>query len=340
MKALRSLLLIALLLANAPATFAQETAPESRLVRLVLNDGTIKEGRFIAIDADYVVLELEQLGVTRFPKFEIQVFQDIESLSAQSSASRNRAFAPNPQASRYFFAPSGMQLQAGEGYFQSNIGLNSVSYGVTDALTVGGLVSVLGGGGSFKVGKAIGERTAISAGAIGFADFYGLLDQPLGLAFVNITRGNDRSNVTLNVGFGNKERDQTVYRNFVQNTFGDFVPSEEATFSSRPFIANLSAMAPLGDARWLLTENYLIKNRVEVGQYGPVSMESLFYRIPDGWPLEEGASWESGSTGILSLGIRSLNRRSGWLWDYGLVGVFAGDGDGFAAPWFSFTLAF
>ena len=43
--------------------------------------------------------------------------------------------------------------------------------------------------------------------------------------------------------------------------------------------------------------------------------------------------------GIVALGIRSYNQRSGWLWDYGMAGVI-GDGFGFPVPWFSFTLEF
>jgi hypothetical protein len=42
---------------------------------------------------------------------------------------------------------------------------------------------------------------------------------------------------------------------------------------------------------------------------------------------------------ILSVGIRNLSRRNGWLWDYGMVGVI-GDDFGFGAPWVSATLPF
>ena len=59
--------------------------------------------------------------------------------------------ALNPQSSRYFFAPSGIQLRQGDGYFQSNIALNSVSLGVTENITIGGLLSFLGAGGSVKI---------------------------------------------------------------------------------------------------------------------------------------------------------------------------------------------
>lgn len=320
------------------------TAVTDRYVRVVLNDGTIKEGRFLEMDADVLVVDLPMLGATRIPKYTIQLVQDIESVTAFNGGKSNRAFDVNPQSSRYFFAPSGIQLKTGEGYFQSNIGLNSISYGINDGLTVGGLVSFIGGGGSFKLGKAINEKTHISVGGIGFADFYGILDDPLGLAFINVTRGTERSNVTLNLGFGNEFEGPLQYRNYerIEHEFGvEWIPSERATSTTRPFIANISAMVPLSDTRWLLTENYLIKSRLDVANFeANLNSWGVTNSAPTGDPIEPGTSWEYGASSIVSLGIRSLNRRSGWLWDYGLVGVLGVRGNGFAAPWFSFTLAF
>lgn len=337
------LLMVAVFAASLCLTSnAQEEDTNPRFVRLVLNDGTIKEGELVSVDDDFVVLNIGALGTTRIPKYEVESLQDIESLTKVSGAG-SRAYAVNPQASRYFFAPSGIQMKKNEGYFQSNIVLNSVSYGFTDGLTIGGIVSFLGGGGSLKFGTSIGERTYISAGGIGFVDFYGILDEPLGLGFANITRGDERSNITFNLGFGNRVGGRTYYRGYYPvEVYGytEYYPSEKAESETRPLMVNVSAMAPLGDTRWLITENYLIRNRVHVDAYTQVtSPEGIEWQMPTGAPMAEGTSWGNDSAGIVSLGIRSLNRRTGWLWDYGLVGVFSG-GDGFAAPWFSFTLAF
>ena len=329
---------LGLVLAITGFGWAQDEAeaPE-RYVRIVLNDGTIKEGRFLEMTEDVVVLDMPMLGVTRYPKHLVQYMQDLESYDGPSS--ERRAYSENPQASRYFFAPSGIQLKANQGYFQSNIGLNSVNYGLSDGLTVGAVLSFLGGGGAFKVGTQVGEKTHISAGGIGFTDYYGILDAPLGLAFINVTRGTERKNITLNLGLANRDDDLLFYRGYEQGLDGYYRPAERANGTSRPFIVNVSGMTPIGEARWLLTENYLIVNRVEVGAYGnvPEGDEMWSYSVPS--VMQEGVHWEAGAANIMSLGIRTLNRRTGWLWDYGLVGVFAG-GDGFAAPWFSFTLAF
>jgi hypothetical protein len=56
-------------------------------------------------------------------------------------------------------------------------------------------------------------------------------------------------------------------------------------------------------------------------------------------PSDNSFNPQSDGFAILSMGVRNLSTRNGWLWDYGMVGVM-GDGFGFAAPWVSATLAF
>lgn len=346
-------LLMALAVLVALPMQAQDLAEATeRYVRLILNDGTIKEGVFVRMDDEVVVLVLPDLGQTVFPKHLIEALSDIEPALQRSKDGAGRAFDINPQSSRYFFAPSGMQLRANEGYFQSNIALNSVSYGLTDGFTLGGIVSFLGGGGTIKVGTPIGEKAYVSVGGIGFSDFYGILGQPIGLAFANVTFGDEVANLTVNVGLGSKTDQGSVYRNIAVDTVYmdlDFIeyrliPAERAPVEGRPLIVNVSAMTPMTPSRWLITENYFIRSTQRVGDYVDYTGMGFSYfgnGDPfDALPTENNLSANVDRWGIISLGIRSLNRRTGWLWDYGLVGVFNNSGDGFAAPWFSFTLAF
>jgi hypothetical protein len=129
----------------------------------------------------------------------------------------------------------------------------------------------------------------------------------------------------------------TVFDPFWSETW--YVPGEQAELTSRPFIANVSAMLPMGVGRWLLTENYWVRPRRTIGEWQATSTVNppIFYAMPT---TEATLRDDPESFGIISLGIRSLNRRTGWLWDYGLVGIFTDGGNGFAAPWFSFTFAF
>jgi hypothetical protein len=125
------------------------------------------------------------------------------------------------------------------------------------------------------------------------------------------------------------------------NYFTAFNEIESRTI---PLLFNVSAMRPLTSNRWFITENYLVipwrrDNSVELDS--PVQLSNSGYNgstSPSSyWFQSYGGSSNPG--GAISLGIRSYNQRSGWLWDYGLAGVFA-DGEGFPVPWFSFTLEF
>ena len=108
-------------------------------------DGTSRMGELLQSTESEIVLETIQLGVVRVPKYLVK---GLTSLAAREyeqlvEAFKGRELALNPQSSRYFFAPSGIQLRRGEGYFQSNIALNSVSFGVTENITIGGLLRLL-----------------------------------------------------------------------------------------------------------------------------------------------------------------------------------------------------
>ena len=88
-----------------------------------------------------------------------------------------------------------------------SIALNSVSIGVTDNITVGGLLSFVGAGASLKIGKEIAPNVHASFGGIGFKDYVGELDRPVGLVFANITWGTEDRNLTVNIGTGSMRLD-------------------------------------------------------------------------------------------------------------------------------------
>ena len=142
-------------------------------VQVTLNDGTLKYGTLLSIDDNVVVLDIADLGATSIPKYLIQSLSSIE-VDAKD-VERGYSNVSN-QPSRYFFAPSGHQLAKGDGYFQSNIGLNSISYGFTDHFTGGVIVSVLGAGITAKYGGQVSENVRMSIGGIAGMDYYGNLE--------------------------------------------------------------------------------------------------------------------------------------------------------------------
>lgn len=260
----------------------------------------------------------------------------------------------SPQATRYFFAPSAIQLKQGEGYFQSNVALNSVSYGKSDALTAGAMVGFFGGGIVAKAGWKVGEKTRVGAGFLGVKDFFGELSKPLALGFVNLTRGDGNKNVTLNLGCTNRAFGTTGSRysadaSSEQNVWGYtfFYPEHIYRLQSRLLVLNVSGMLPLTANSWLISENYLVSNRwfgriQEIPHSSPVQS----YNYVGNTYAGEGAWPGSEETLVVSLGLRSRGKRSDWLWDYGLVAVISEDdtdaGDWILAPlpWFSFTVEF
>ena len=306
-----------------------------------MNDGTLKFGTLLEVSDTDVVLQIAGLGATRIPKYLVQTIStlevDVESMEEGYSYISN-------QPSRYFFAPSGMQLEDGDGYFQSNIALNSVSYGFNDRFTGGAMVSVFGGGFTAKYGGKVGEKTSVSFGGIAFMDFYQALDRPLAIGFVNVTRGDENKHFTLNVGLSNQTSNRIVSYDWstyteVTDQWGniDYYPAGQTRESVNVMLLNFSGMTPLTSNRWLITENYLLipalrrtadESYSNYYGFGTLGYQPYVYNNPS-----------SDNVGIIALGIRSYNQRSGWLWDYGLAGVIE-DGFGFPVPWFSFTLEF
>ena len=310
-------------------------------------DGTSRMGELLQSTESEIVLETIQLGVVRVPKYLVK---GLTSLAAREyeqlvEAFKGRELALNPQSSRYFFAPSGIQLRRGEGYFQSNIALNSVSFGVTENITIGGLLSFAGAGGSVKIGKQLSPNTYASFGGIGFMDYYGQFERPIGLVFANMTWGTEDRNITVNLGTGTKFEDGmgAVYAYTADSTEYSWSPGQyyySYTITEydqewvRPLLVNFSGMNRISENRWFITENYWVRNLRYTTRITGANLAVSY--LPSN---TTNFNAQSDGFAILSMGIRNLSTRNGWLWDYGMVGVLGGD-FGFAAPWVSATLAF
>jgi hypothetical protein len=325
---------------QAQTVSTTEVQEHPRYIRIVMTDGSIKLGEWVNADENHILIKSEGLGLVNVPKYLVQQVVDLEeSLYVRlAENNRGRSFDINPQASRYFFAPSGHQLKKGEGYFQSNIALNSVSLGVTDGLTVGGLISFFGAGGSVKLGAEITENVHVSVGGIGIKDFFGEFEKPIGLFFGNITWGTEDRHLTINLGSGSKlENGLSINASHLEEIVDEWgyaytvtVVTDYDQVWTRPLLLSVSAMTQISENRWFVTENYLINPM----QSKTPGNDILTYNYP---PQFNNA--DSPNVGIVSMGIRNLSRRSGWLWDYGMVGII-GDDFGAAIPWVSATLAF
>ena len=185
------------------------------------------------------------------------------SKSFRSSMWRRRLSAPNPnpQAGRYFFAPSAFQLKKGEvtgrSSFYTNRGplfANEIGVGLTDQWTISTTVILpLGFGGAAKYGLELAPYVQIAAGGAFLLPFqsqrrhlhpfqnpiFPLRDEvhgidkyaPTALVFANLTLGSVDRNITLN-----------------------WFKSPSVGFDVN--VINVSALLPINERTWLITENY------------------------------------------------------------------------------------
>lgn len=121
---------------------------------------------------------------------------------------------PNPNETRYLYAPSAFNLKKGEGYYQNTyLFINSFNYGITDNFSFGmgfEFLSTFGslGSGSFnpiyfltpKYSMEVSENLRVGIGVL-----YGsILDEMggFGVGYGLATYGNPEHNATLGLGFG------------------------------------------------------------------------------------------------------------------------------------------
>jgi hypothetical protein len=224
-----------------PVTFdvsSQETqvpaTNNTKYVRIMLQNSGIYEGEVLEIDESSFLINTLLLGKMRISKTDILniTYISADEVGLMTSGKSNRSGDINPQATRYFFAPSAMQLKKGEGYYQNAWLLyNQVSYGFTDNLTGGMSMTPFGTGGTVKLGFQLSDNFHISAGGIAIVPFWS--DEVVGIGFANMTFGNERKNVSIAFG----------------NAFSGGV--------NDPML-NVSGMIELNSRMWLITENYFL----------------------------------------------------------------------------------
>ena len=223
-----------------PVTFdvsAQDTQTpathNARYVRLFLQNGGMYEGEVLEIDESTFLINTLELGKMRITKTDISSITYISADEVGQMKFSNRTGDINPQPTRYFFAPSGLQLKKGEGYYQNAwLIYNQVSYGVSDHFTVGMSMTPFGTGGTVKVGGKLSDKVNVSAGGIALIPFSG--DEPLGIGFANITFGDERKNLSISSGVGFSESANNIT------------------------LLNVSAMFEVSSNLWIITENYQI----------------------------------------------------------------------------------
>lgn len=280
--------------APAPADSIVDASTEVLFIQL--SNGNWFYGEVEAKTDATIVLKTEMLGNVTIQKLEIkrsipgpltlverEKIQDEERKKDTPIALENllaeMTHEPDPNATRYLFAPSAFQLKQGEGYYQNSYALyNQASVGVSNNLTLGANVLLPAFMGlTAKLGFPIHSKVHVSAGGLLLVPFTDFLDEA-GLMFANITFGTEEQNLTVTYG---------------------------SSFDGTN-ILNASAMLPINDQTWFVTENYSIG-------FGEIS----------------------GSENLYSLGVRRFSKRRGFTWDYAII-ILPEAGVGF--PFYSLTI--
>lgn len=188
---------------------AAEAPPVKReLSRITLKDGQELRGVVVHRDARIVVVELATGGRLELPAAQVE---KVEAEPHAQVRANGEVWFQDPNRTRYLYAPSGMMLRQGEGYFsQKELFFSSMNYGLTDNVTVqvGAVVPAWLAEGGFniiggvKVGGSVTDKLhlAIGAQALFLPSLLGGNGGALGFLFGTGTYGTPDAHVSLAVG--------------------------------------------------------------------------------------------------------------------------------------------
>lgn len=197
-------------------------------------------GELIVEDVEQVTIKTESVGQIRIERENIKSIEKIDS----SRIKNGTYWFDNAHATRYFFAPNGIGLEKGEGYYQNTwVLFNNVNYGISDHISIGGGVIPLFLFGTSetpiwlqpKVTFPIQERLFYVGGGAMIGGVVGVDTEPIGLFYGSATIGNRDKNVSVSLGYG-------------------YAGSEIA---DTPVI-NISGMTRIARKFYLLSENYIV----------------------------------------------------------------------------------
>jgi hypothetical protein len=127
-------ILIGLFLLMFRIGYSQEQSDSLKLYSIETSDGNTYIGKIISESLDSLTIKTEKLGILRIPLTDIHSRKELKNVVVN----KGRYWLPNPQSSRYFWAPNGYGLKAGESYYQNIWVLyNQFSFGITDNFSLG-----------------------------------------------------------------------------------------------------------------------------------------------------------------------------------------------------------
>jgi hypothetical protein len=185
----------------------QNVRDSTRTVRLETIDGNIFIGYVVSEDSLNLILKTESLGDLKIPLNNIKSRSELKELKKVGS----EYWLPNPQSSRYFWAPNGYGLEKGSAYYQ-NIWIlyNQFSFGLSDNFSIGAgmLPLFLFAGASTPVWIApklsipiVENKFNVGTGAL-LATTIGAQSGGFGLLYGTSTFGSRDKNISLGLAYG------------------------------------------------------------------------------------------------------------------------------------------
>lgn len=204
-------------------------------------DGNQYIGIILNQTSESIRLKTDILGEISIPRTNIK---RITQLSATKSKD-GTYWLDNPQATRYFWAPNGYNLKAGEGYYQNVwVLFNQAVVGLTNHFSVGvGVMPLFLFGGAptpvwvtakFSI-PVVENKVNLGAGALLSTVVGGDSGSSFGILYGISTFGSKDKNLNIGLGWG----------------FADGKMAKDPTL-------NISGMIRTGARGYLITENYLI----------------------------------------------------------------------------------
>jgi hypothetical protein len=115
------------------SAYSQNTG-DTLVYRVETIDGNEFIGRIVFEDEEKIILNTTTFGELSIPRSSVKRLSAIKPERIIEGVH----WFENPQASRYFWAPNGYGLKAGEGYYQNiYVFYNQFSYGASDYFSIG-----------------------------------------------------------------------------------------------------------------------------------------------------------------------------------------------------------
>jgi len=276
---------------------------------LTTNDGKKFSGIIISQTENQISIKTESLGELTILNSKIREITLVE----KEQFKNGKYFFQNPHPTRYFFGPSAIPLEKGEGYFQNAYILaNSVQVGVTDHFSIGGgIVIPIFFFVTPKIGFKVGKNVYLGGGVLAATAFTSDISIGLGVAYGSLTLGNKENNFTINLGWGFMRNE--VYNSQTSNS--DY----KWEFSKKPMMTFSGALrvAPMCS---LITENWVFATK-DYNYDSNISQDTYTYKYHK----------------VLSFGFRIMNQRNAFDIALALPTI---DNQTIGLPYFDYTFKF